>query len=457
MERALRYNAEGHIKPITPIHEFPAAQIGEGMRYLQRGTHIGKVVVTMPENPAALPLEKVRGELRLSPEKAYLFVGGLGGIGRAVASWLVERGARRIVFLSRSAGKDPKTQIFLHELAAQGCNATTFAADVSNYDDVLKAVESIDKPIGGVLQAAMALADVSLADMTFEQWQYAMLPKVQGTLNLHKALESHKSSVDIFFTFSSAGSTMGNWGQANYNAGNCFLDAFIQYRHSVGLPASSLDVGVIEDVGYVAENPSMLDTLRATGQYLIQERELLESIELCMCRSQPPSLKRKRSENADELPRYANPSQVAIGYRSVLPITAPNNRCIWRKDRRMTIYRNLERQETAAANSGNGALTTFLKDIISNSTLLKAPESAELLAQAIGKTLFGFLMQEDEEVDLSAPLGAIGIDSLISIELRNWIRANIGVELTVLEIVRADDIAALGAQAQARLIEKLVT
>jgi glutamyl-tRNA reductase len=182
MERALRYNAEGHIKPITPIHEFSAVQIGEAMRYLQRGTHIGKVVVTIPENPAALPLVKVRGELKLSPEKAYLFVGGLGGIGRAVASWLVERGARRIVFLSRTAGKDPKTQIFLHELAAQGCNATTFAADVCNYEDVLKAVESIDKPIGGVLQAAMALADVSLADMTFEQWQYAMLPKVQGTL-----------------------------------------------------------------------------------------------------------------------------------------------------------------------------------------------------------------------------------------------------------------------------------
>ncbi|KAH3920303.1 hypothetical protein HBH56_002660 [Parastagonospora nodorum] len=456
MERALRYNAEGHINPITPIHEFSAAQIGEAMRYLQRGTHIGKVVITMPEDHAALPLEKVRGELKLSPEKAYLFVGGLGGIGRAVASWLVERGARRIVFLSRSAGKDPKTQIFLHELAAQGCTATTFAADVCNYDDVLKAVESIDMPIGGVLQAAMALADVSLADMTFQQWQYAMLPKVQGTLNLHKALESHKSSVDIFFTFSSAGSTMGNWGQANYNAGNCFLDAFIQYRHSIGLPASSLDVGVIEDVGYVAENPSMLDTLRATGQYLIQERELLESIELCMSRSQPPSLKRKR-DDADELPRYANPSQVAIGYRSVLPITAPNNRCIWRKDRRMTIYRNLERQETAVADSGNGALTAFLKDIVSNSTLLKEPESAELLAQAIGKTLFGFLMQEDEDVDLTAPLATIGIDSLISIELRNWIRANIGVELTVLEIVRADDIAALGAQAQVKLIEKLVT
>ncbi|KAH7378435.1 hypothetical protein DE146DRAFT_749699 [Phaeosphaeria sp. MPI-PUGE-AT-0046c] len=457
IERALRYNAEGHIKPITPIHKFSAAQIGEAMRYLQRGTHIGKVVITMPENTAALPLGKVRGELQLRPEKAYLFVGGLGGIGKAVASWLVERGAKRIVFLSRSAGKDPKMQTFLHELAVQGCNATTFAADVCNYDDVLKAVNSIEKPIGGILHAAMALADVSLADMTFEQWQYAMLPKVQGTLNLHKALESHKSSVDIFFTFSSAGSIMGNWGQANYNAGNCFLDAFVQYRHSVGLPASSLDVGVIEDIGYVAENPSLLDTLRATGQYLIQERELLESIELCMSRSQPPSLKLKRDGDADKLPRYANPSQVAIGFRSVLPITAPNNRCIWRKDRRMAIYRNLERQETAATDSSNGVLRSFLKDIVSNSTLLKAPESAELLAQAIGKTLFGFLMQEDEEVDLNAPLATIGIDSLISIELRNWIRANIGVELTVLEIVRADDIAALGAQAQAKLIEKLVT
>jgi NADPH:quinone reductase-like Zn-dependent oxidoreductase len=158
MERALRYNAEGHIKPITPIHEYPASQIGDAMRYLQRGTHIGKVVVTMPENPEELPLEQVRGELTLSPEKAYLFVGGLGGIGRAVATWLVERGAKRIVFLSRSAGKDPQTKVFLQELAAQGCHATTVAADVSIYEDVLKAVNSIEMPVGGVLQAAMALA-----------------------------------------------------------------------------------------------------------------------------------------------------------------------------------------------------------------------------------------------------------------------------------------------------------
>jgi hypothetical protein len=175
-----------------------------------------------------------------------------------------------------------------------------------------------------------------------------------------------------------------------------------------------------------------------------------------MTRSQPPAKKQKLSDDST-LHRYANPSQVAIGYRSVLPITAPNNRCIWRKDRRMTIYRNIEFQETTTAGSNNSQLQQFMKDIVTNSTLMKAPESATLLAEAIGRTLFGYLMQDEEDCDLSAPLASIGIDSLISIELRNWIRLNIGVEFTVLEIVRADDIAALGAHAQLKLIEKFAT
>lgn len=279
-----------------------------------------------------------------------------------------------------------------------------------------------------------------------------MLPKVQGTWNLHNALKSHDSTLDIFFLFSSAGGGIGQWGQANYNAGNTFLDAFVQYRHSLGMPASTVDIGVIEDVGYVAENTSVLDSLRATGQYLIQEKELLESIELAMDRSAAPDLATPTPQPS--IPRYSNPSQISIGMRSVIPLSSPSNRTVWRKDPRMAIYRNIERQEISSSNFGNDELQRFLKNISSNMTLLRSPESAVLLASAIGKTLLGFMMRGEEELDLSAPLASMGIDSLISIELRNWMRRSLGIEFTVLEIVRADDITNLGVQAQEKLIEK---
>jgi KR domain/Phosphopantetheine attachment site len=258
--------------------------------------------------------------------------------------------------------------------------------------------------------------------------------------------------LDFFFLFSSAGAMSGQWGQANYNAGNTFLDAFVQYRHSLGLPASTVNIGVIEDIGYVSRNQEVFDSLRATAQYMLGEKELLESIGLMLKRSHP-SYDSKRSSSSG-VRRYVNASQIGIGMRSVLPITSPSNRTIWRKDPRMLVYRNLETHETSSDSSGDGELNQFLKEISSNMALLKSPSSALLLAREIGKTLYGFMMRNEEEADLTAPLATMGIDSLISIELRNWMRRKVGVELTVLEIVRAENVGQLGEHAQAKLVEK---
>src|SRR4051794_31056535 len=108
--------------------------------------------------------------------------------------------------------------------------------------------------------------------MSWNDWQAAVGPKVQGTWNLHNALlQEQPEPLDIFFLFSSAGAMSGQWGQANYNAANTFLDAFVSYRHSLGLPASTVNIGVIEDIGYVCENPEILDSFRSTAQYLMRE------------------------------------------------------------------------------------------------------------------------------------------------------------------------------------------
>jgi hypothetical protein len=93
--------------------------------------------------------------------------------------------------------------------------------------------------------------------------------------------------VDHFLLFSSLGAMTGQWGEANYNAGNTFLDAFVSYRHSLGLAASAVNISVVGDVGYVSENPTVLESLRATGQFLMREAGLLECLELMLKRSSP--------------------------------------------------------------------------------------------------------------------------------------------------------------------------
>jgi acyl transferase domain-containing protein/NADPH:quinone reductase-like Zn-dependent oxidoreductase/SAM-dependent methyltransferase len=160
LRRAVLFYEQGHIKPITPVREFEAIHVEEAMRHMQKGQHIGKIVVTMPNDPSELPGKPSTMSLVLRPDVSYLFVGGFGGLGRSIASWMVEKGARQIIFFSRSAGKVTAEDPYVKELVAQGCSVQTFSGSVSNAADVRKVVSSAEKPIAGVLQASMVL-DVS--------------------------------------------------------------------------------------------------------------------------------------------------------------------------------------------------------------------------------------------------------------------------------------------------------
>lgn len=156
-ERAIAYWREGHIKPVIAA-EFSATRVAEAFRLMQKSHHIGKIVATMPEDAnQLLPSEPVYEPLRLREDRAYLFVGGLGGLGRSIASWLVEKGAREIIFFSRSAGLVRDNDLFVQELAVMGCRAIRVSGDVCEYEDVVRAIKSTGKPVGGLLQASMIL------------------------------------------------------------------------------------------------------------------------------------------------------------------------------------------------------------------------------------------------------------------------------------------------------------
>ncbi|KAI1821733.1 KR domain-containing protein [Xylaria intraflava] len=167
-------------------------------------------------------------------------------------------------FFRSSPKKCPETDQFVEELASLGCKVLLIAGSVTIKADVMRAVNNTvtaGKPIAGVMNLAIVLKDIELADMTFADWNKAIEPKIQGTWNLHEATSS--SQLEFFILFSSHESIVGQWGQANYAAANTFLDAFVQYRHRNGLiVASVIDVGVMADVGFVSRNQDVLDRLR---------------------------------------------------------------------------------------------------------------------------------------------------------------------------------------------------
>jgi aryl carrier-like protein len=121
----------------------------------------------------------------------------------------------------------------------------------------------------------------------------------------------------------------------------------------------------------------------------------------------------------------------------------------------MSIYRNIEQVEQSSGFDAAGVrLRQFLAEAEANPTMLKEASSAEFLATELGKTLHGFLLIPVEEVDISRSISSAGVDSLVAIELRNWCRHKMGLEITVLEILDLPTLEAFGQSAAQRLFSK---
>jgi NAD(P)-dependent dehydrogenase (short-subunit alcohol dehydrogenase family) len=123
---------------------------------MQNGQHIGKIVIKFPKNPDDLPTAQFSDKLVLKPNYSYFLPGGLGGLGQAIAVWLAGRGARHLIFLSRSGAKNID-KAFFEELAEMGCTCQTFSGDISKLKDVKEVVSQAKNPIAGVMHMAMVL------------------------------------------------------------------------------------------------------------------------------------------------------------------------------------------------------------------------------------------------------------------------------------------------------------
>ncbi|KAJ0120167.1 polyketide synthase [Diaporthe amygdali] len=427
LTRIVDFFRNGHIKPISPVTVFAARDYQDMFRFMQKGSHIGKIVLEMTENPESLLDLTVHTASRIHfrPEASYLVTGGLGGLGKSTARWMVDKGAKNLIFLSRR-GMTPSTVKFLAELEASGCSPVLITGSVEDDAVVRLAVKEAKFPIAGVIHGAMVLKDHATRNMPYSDWQTVIGPRVTGVWNLHHALESVQ--LDFFILLGSFSGMVGQPGQANYAASNTFLNSFVQYRHGLGLPASALEMGPISDVGYVAESPAILESMKAMSTYAISEQEYLDALQLAILRS--PALP------FDTDKAFTNPSVIGVGLRSTTPLDDLGNRLVWRRDIRLSIYRNLE-EVGSSASAVSGSRNDAIKHLLSPEHVSDHMTISKL-ALEIGRTLCGFLMQQEEDIALDKPLSGLGVDSLVAIELRNWCRQHLSLEVSVLEIMQSN-------------------
>lgn len=391
-----------------------------------------------------------RDFVHFDPDGTYMMTGGLGGLGRAIAVWMAERGARHLLFLSPQAGLKPTDPELFFELDSMGCTAVAVSGRSEIEADVALAIRSAPSPIKGVLHLAMQLRDASVIDMTYEAWNTVMAPKVNGAWNLHRLLGDQ---LEFFIMTSSLSTVRYQPGQSNYNAANTFLESFCQYRHRLGLPATALGVCPIEEVGYVAANSETRRSLKAQGLWFVDERTLLDFIEVSIAQSR--HLRPKREQNDCSEP-WVDHGYIIMGLKSELPLDHPSNRATWRRDRRMGFYHNVAREKFEHTPSGPEELKAFLTRAAHSPDLFTETSSRSYLAEAIGARIFSFYMRSQDDLDVSMTLSQIGLDSLMAIELRRWWRQVFGLDISVLEILSSGTIAGLGDAAIRGLQRKFV-
>ncbi|WP_330230225.1 SDR family NAD(P)-dependent oxidoreductase [Nocardia sp. NBC_00508] len=199
--------------------------------------------------PRMGPFDNAGGVPRLDRDAAYLITGGRGALGLTAARTLAEAGAGAVVLAGRSA-PDARAEREMARIAAPGTRVETATVDVADRNalsGLLARFGSEYPRLAGVVHCAGVLDDAMLIEQTSGHVERVFGGKVAGAWHLHEL--TAERSLDLFVLFSSVSATVGTAGQGNYAAANAYLDALVRLRLAEGLPAVGIAWGPWAGIG----------------------------------------------------------------------------------------------------------------------------------------------------------------------------------------------------------------
>nr|WP_264318820.1 type I polyketide synthase [Acidithiobacillus sulfurivorans] len=387
----------GDFFPLPATH-FPAARVTDAFRHMQQARQIGKVVVEMtaPYLPHA-PRSEAALRLQLNGEAAYLITGGLGGFGLATAQRLVERGAKKLVLVSRSGQPDPAADLILNDLRAPGVQVHAWSCDVREAPQVQVLIQRITREVGplhGIIHAAAVIEDALAQNLGAELMDKVIQPKVAGAWNLHQA--SLHQPLEFFVLYSSMTTVLGNPGQAHYVAANSWMEAFAQWRRQQGLAALAILWGAIADVGYLTRHEKTRDLLQQRlGGAALTASTALDVLENMMVSDAHGWMVADLDWRALQrfLPVAASPR-----FAAVMP-------------------------------SGKAEAASSDEDLRSHLQSLPTAEAEQLLVETVRREVAQILRLSADKITPDQNLSQLGLDSLMGVELALALEERLGVKL----------------------------
>ncbi|KAL9639081.1 MAG: hypothetical protein Q9204_001255 [Flavoplaca sp. TL-2023a] len=437
LETLMKLLGEGKIHVQKPLAIFDASQIQEAFRLMQGGKTMGKSVITfsdldmVPTVPSSLP------KYYFDANATYIIAGGLGGLGRSIARWMVSRKARYLILLGSSNPIREAGKVLVDELEAQGVFVATPSCDISEKDTLDRTLNTCLKnmpPIRGCVQAAMTLRDQVFVKTPYTDFQAVLKPKVQGSWNLHSILPQ---KMDFFVLLSSLAALFGNHGQSAYAAACTFQDAFARHRVAQGERAVSINLGRIGDVGYAAESEKLASTSRTDAYLNINEKQFLAIMEYAC---------------DPELELNEGNCQIVTGLKTPGMLRRDKIEAPWFMDRPM--FSHLYAMDDASI-SPNTQVSGTPDDEIDLPSLLLSPtgtaeEGAAAVTSALKAKLATMMALQATDVDELRPLHSYGVDSLAAVEIRTWFARRCRSDVTVFEVMGNSSLGEMGQLAVAR-------
>lgn len=402
---------KGDFKPLV-YSVFSRAEAVNAFKTMQRGKHIGKMVVSFDElNHGVRTLPKHRYKDSLDSPGSYLVSGGLGGLGLATAKRLVSNGARNIILLSRSGAVTEAAKAGVRELEQAGAVVVTPKVDVADMASLKAVMDEVLKkmpPLKGVVHSAAVLRDSMVANITREQVETSLHAKALGAWCLHEY--TRDMDLDLFIMYSSATTLLGNPGQVNYVAANMVLEALAQHRRSIGLPAVTYGWGPISDTGMLTAAPEVMESL-------------------------------KRVIGVSELP-----SKLALDYMELSPDDSYTNLFYFNLD--WNRVRDLKFVGSTMFNwieelKGGATQRTLSGDSAKSILALERDEAIAALVESIGIEVAAMLKIPFESMDTSLSIADLGLDSLMAVELGLLIEERYGVKVSSFSMNVSSDLTAL--------------
>ncbi|KAF4443314.1 polyketide synthase [Fusarium austroafricanum] len=416
---------------------FEVSQIEDAFKYLQRDDSLGRVVVTINPDAKVPQFIQENRTWTFDENSTYLVTGGSGGIGRAIIQWMVSRGAKHLLVPSRSGATTESAAKLVSDLTSNGVQIVAPKCDVSNSQSVSDMIEECSEtmpPIKGCINAAMVLQDaIFQTNMTFQQWDLTIRSKIQTSRNLHELLPNN---LDFFILLSSLAGVVGQMASANYAAGCSYQDALARYRLAHGQKALSLDIGWMRNIGIISESEAYQRQRQTSNDMQpIGDKELLALLTLCC-----------DPDSSLILPLLAN-GQVLFGLRTPADILKEGQQP----------PALLERPLLAAFSYLVDGKTTISHEIDHIQNARDVFQMAQdvggkrvVVIRAIAAKLARAMSISPDDVEPSKPLSSYGVDSLMAVELRNWINKEFSAMVAVFDIIGGVSIAGVAEVVVAR-------